>query len=260
VERTRAELELADQSLLERFEITVFDARREAIAGGMTDAMNRELDDLIERMEKIGPVNPAAEEEYQEARERHDFMDRQKVDLEAALADLEAAIRKMDKQSRDLFEEMFHAVNERFQVIFPKLFNGGKARLELTDPSNLLETGIDIIVQPPGKRLQSMTLMSGGEKALSAVALIFAIFQLRPTPFCVLDEVDAPLDEANVMRFAEMVAEMSSTSQFIIITHNKRTMEAAHTLYGVTMEEPGISKVVGVKLPSREQGRLGDTL
>jgi chromosome segregation protein len=138
--------------------------------------------------------------------------------------------------------------------------NGGKARLELTDPSNLLETGIDIIVQPPGKRLQSMTLMSGGEKALSAVALIFAIFQLRPTPFCVLDEVDAPLDEANVMRFAEMVAEMSSTSQFIIITHNKRTMEAAHTLYGVTMEEPGISKVVGVKLPSREQGRLGDTL
>ena len=260
VERTRAELELADQSLLERFEITVFDARREAIAGGMTDAMNHELDDLLEKMEKIGPVNPAAEEEYQEARERHDFMDRQKVDLEAALADLEAAIRKMDKQSRDLFEEMFHAVNERFQVIFPKLFNGGKARLELTDPSNLLETGIDIIVQPPGKRLQSMTLMSGGEKALSAVALIFAIFQLRPTPFCVLDEVDAPLDEANVMRFAEMVAEMSSTSQFIIITHNKRTMEAAHTLYGVTMEEPGISKVVGVKLPSREQGRLGDTL
>jgi chromosome segregation protein len=124
--------------------------------------------------------------------------------------------------------------------------------MELTDPDNLLETGVDIIVQPPGKRLQSMTLLSGGEKALSAVALIFAIFQLRPTPFCILDEVDAPLDEANVIRFAELVQRMAGTSQFMIITHNKRTMEAAHTLYGVTMEEPGVSKIVGVRLPSRD--------
>jgi chromosome segregation protein len=256
VERTRSELELADQSMLERFEVSIFDARREALTGGFTDDMDKELADVATRMDRIGPVNPAAEEEYAEAAERHTFLSTQKDDLDAALADLEAAIRKMDKTSRELFEEMFHAVNERFQVIFPKLFNGGKARLELTDPSNMLETGIDIIVQPPGKRLQSMTLMSGGEKALSAVALIFAIFQLRPTPFCVLDEVDAPLDEANVMRFAELVVEMSGVSQFIIITHNKRTMEAAHTLYGVTMEEPGVSKVVGVKLPGREQTQL----
>lgn len=251
-ERSRAELEVADQTLAERFHVGLKEARELAIEGGMTDALKAELADLHAKIEKIGPVNPAAEEEYQEARERHEFLGTQKADLETALADLEAAIRKMDKTSRDLFEETFHAVNARFQDIFPLLFNGGKARMELTDPENLLETGIDIIVQPPGKRLQSMTLLSGGEKALSAVALIFAIFQLRPTPFCILDEVDAPLDEANVIRFAELVQRMAGLSQFIIITHNKRTMEAAHTLYGVTMEEPGVSKIVGVRLPGRD--------
>jgi chromosome segregation protein len=251
-ERSRAELEVIEQTLAERFQTGIEQARELAIAGGMTDALRSELVALNASIEKLGPVNPAAEEEYEEARERHAFMGGQRADLETALGDLESAIRKMDKTSRDLFEETFHAVNQRFQEVFPLLFNGGKARMELTDPDNLLETGVDIIVQPPGKRLQSMTLLSGGEKALSAVALIFAIFQLRPTPFCILDEVDAPLDEANVIRFAELVQRMAGTSQFMIITHNKRTMEAAHTLYGVTMEEPGVSKIVGVRLPSRD--------
>lgn len=251
-ERSRAELEVIDQALAERFHTGIDQARELAIAGGMTDALRNELVELNVRIEKLGPVNPAAEEEYEEARERHAYLGGQQSDLESALGDLEAAIRKMDKTSRDLFEETFHAVNQRFQEVFPALFNGGKARMELTEPDNLLETGIDIIVQPPGKRLQSMTLLSGGEKALSAVALIFAIFQLRPTPFCILDEVDAPLDEANVIRFAELVQRMAATSQFLVITHNKRTMEAAHTLYGVTMEEPGVSKIVGVRLPGRD--------
>ncbi len=231
MERARADLEHAEQAVFERFEIK----------------------ELRTKLDRIGPVNPAAEQEFVEASERQEFLSTQKADLEAAMADLEAAIRRMDKTSRDLFAEMYEAVNERFQAIFPRMFRGGKARLELTQPDNLLETGIDIIVQPPGKRLQSMTLLSGGEKAMSAVALIFAIFQLKPTPFCVLDEVDAPLDEGNVTRFADMVVEMSAISQFLIITHNKRTMEAAQTLYGVTMEESGVSKIVGVRLHDDER-------
>jgi chromosome segregation protein len=154
----------------------------------------------------------------------------------------------MDKMSRELFDETFKVVDAEFQRIFPQLFRGGRARLELTDPENLLETGVDIIAQPPGKRFQNMNLLSGGEKALTAVSLIFAIFRMRPTPFCILDEVDAPLDEANESRFAEAVRQMSQLSQMLVITHKRRTMEAADTLYGVTMEEPGVSKVVGVRL------------
>ncbi len=253
MERARADLEHAEQAVFERFEMTVAAARREAIEGGFNDRLSEELKELRTKLDRIGPVNPAAEQEFVEASERQEFLSTQKADLEAAMADLEAAIRRMDKTSRDLFAEMYEAVNERFQAIFPRMFRGGKARLELTQPDNLLETGIDIIVQPPGKRLQSMTLLSGGEKAMSAVALIFAIFQLKPTPFCVLDEVDAPLDEGNVTRFADMVVEMSAISQFLIITHNKRTMEAAQTLYGVTMEEPGVSKIVGVRLHDDER-------
>jgi len=247
-ERARAELEHAEQGLAERFGVSVSAARHEALREGFTDEIAEELQTVERRLERMGPVNPAAEDEFREARERHEFLTTQQNDLEAAMADLETAIRRMDKTSRELFAETFERVNERFQAIFPRLFRGGRARLDLTNPDDLLETGVDISVQPPGKRLQSMTLLSGGEKALSAVALIFAIFELKPTPFCILDEVDAPLDEGNVARFADLVAHMSATSQFLLITHNKRSMEAASTLYGVTMEQPGVSRIVGVRL------------
>ncbi|MFT4703011.1 MAG: chromosome segregation protein, partial [Bradymonadia bacterium] len=252
VTRVQTDLEHAETSIVERYGVTLEGAREEAVGLTWTDELRDEASVLSGRLERIGPVNPAAEDEFEEASSRHEYLREQREDLELALADLESAIRKMDRTSRELFEKMFQQVNERFQVIYPRLFRGGNARLELTDPDDMLHTGVEIVCQPPGKRLQSMSLMSGGEKALTAVALIFAIFQLKPTPFCILDEVDAPLDDANVSRFSGLVEEMSATSQFLIITHNKTTMEAARTLYGVTMQEPGVSNVVGVRMHEQE--------
>jgi chromosome segregation protein len=205
----------------------------------------QELGGLIDRM---GPVNLDAMGEYEKAAERHQFYSTQKADLEKALADLERAIQQMNRESRRLFRTTFDSVNERFQAIFPRMFCGGRASLVLTDPDDLLETGVDIVAQPPGKKIGSIELMSGGEKALTAVSLIFAIFQHKPSPFCVLDEVDASLDEANVARYADMIRAMTSRSQFILITHVKRTMQAVDVLYGVTMQEPGVSRLVSVKV------------
>jgi chromosome segregation protein len=196
----------------------------------------------------MGSVNLDAMREHAEAEERFTFYTTQKADLEKALGDLTRAIQQMNRESRRLFEETFAAVNQRFTEIFPRMFRGGRAELRLTNPEDMLETGIEIVAQPPGKKLSSIELMSGGEKALTAVALIFAIFQIKPSPFCILDEVDAPLDEANVDRYNELVREMTDRSQFIVITHNKRTMESADNLYGVTMQEPGVSKLVTVNL------------
>jgi chromosome segregation protein len=208
-------------------------------------ARAEELQRLIDRM---GEINLTAIEEYQENAQRYEYLTSQRRDLEDALTKLDKAIRQMNRESRALFREAFAAINERFKRIFPLLFRGGRAELKLTDPHDMLETGVDIIAQPPGKRLGSLELMSGGEKALTAVAMIFAIFQYKPSPFCLLDEVDAPLDEANIGRFAEVIQQMTDRSQFIIITHSKRTMEYADVLYGVTMEQPGVSKLVSVEL------------
>lgn len=205
----------------------------------------QELATLIDRM---GPVNLDAMAEYDKAAERFEFYTTQKTDLEKAIADLEHAIQQMNRESRRLFRETFDSVNERFQTIFPKMFRGGRATLTLTNPDDLLETGVDIQAQPPGKKIGSIELLSGGEKALTAVSLIFAIFQHKPSPFCVLDEVDAPLDEANVARFNDMVRQMTDRSQFIMITHIKRTMQSVDVLYGVTMQEAGVSRVVSVKV------------
>jgi chromosome segregation protein len=185
--------------------------------------------------------------------QRYEYLTGQRRDLEEALTKLDQAIRQMNRESRALFREAFAAINERFKRIFPMLFRGGKAELRLTDPHDMLETGVEIYAQPPGKRLGSLELMSGGEKALTAVALIFAIFQYKPSPFCLLDEVDAPLDEANIGRFAETIQQMTERSQFIIITHSKRTMEYADVLYGVTMEQPGVSKLVSVELRGKKR-------
>lgn len=248
VERARNELERANEYATDKFGLSPDSLRSETAGTVVTEALEARVTQLQTALEALGAVNPAAEQEYAEALERHRFLEEQQLDLQAAMDDLETAIEKMDATCRTLFLETFEQVNEGFQKMFPRLFRGGQARLELTDPSDLLATGVDIVAQPPGKRLQNLSLLSGGEKALTAAALIFAIFELRPSPICILDEVDAPLDEANVGRFAEMVREISNRSQFLVITHNTRTMEVADTLYGVTMQEPGVSKLVGVHL------------
>jgi chromosome segregation protein len=211
-----------------------------------------ELSGLIERM---GAVNLDAMREHAEAEERFTFYTTQKADIEKALSDLQKAIAQMNRESRKLFAETFAAIDAKFQEVFPKMFRGGRASLRLTNPDDLLETGIDILAQPPGKKLASIELMSGGEKALTAVSLIFAIFQIKPSPFCILDEVDAPLDETNVARYNEMIRSMTANSQFIIITHVKRTMQMVDVLYGVTMQESGISKLVSVNMNAAADGR-----
>jgi chromosome segregation protein len=215
------------------------------VPGAEVTSRAEELQRLIDGM---GEINLTAIEEYEEKAGRYEYLTSQRTDLEDALTKLDKAIRQMNRESRALFRESFAAINERFKRIFPLLFRGGKAELKLTEPHDMLETGVEIIAQPPGKRLGSLELMSGGEKALTAVALIFAIFQYKPSPFCLLDEVDAPLDEANIGRFADAIQQMTDRSQFIIITHSKRTMEYADVLYGVTMEQPGVSKLVSVEL------------
>ena len=206
---------------------------------------NIRLEALNKRIDRLGPINLAAIEEYKEQAERKQYLDAQHQDLIAALDTLEGAIRKIDKETKDRFKETFEQVNNRLIERFPKLFGGGEAHLEMTE-NDLLNTGVLIMARPPGKRVTNLQLLSGGEKALTAVALIFAIFELNPSPFCMLDEVDAPLDDANVGRFCAMVAEMSSQVQFIMITHNKITMEITESLNGVTMHEPGVSRLVSV--------------
>jgi chromosome segregation protein len=217
------------------------------------------VDELLKLVERMGEINLTAIEEYEEQAKRFDYYAGHKKDLEEALDQLEKAIRKMNIESKRLFKETFAEVNARFKRVFPKMFGGGQAELRLTNPDDVLESGVEIIAQPPGKRLGSLELMSGGEKALTAVSLIFSIFQYKPSPFCLLDEVDAPLDEANKGRFADAIRMMTDQSQFIVITHSKRTMETADVLYGVTMEQPGISKLVSVELRKSEAKRAAPT-
>jgi chromosome segregation protein len=207
----------------------------------------RKAEKLRAALERMGDVNPNAVEEYEQLKQRYEFLNTQAQDLTDSLDKLEKVIHKINRASRKKFKEAFDAINEKFQEIFPRLFNGGRAHLAFDETQDLLEAGVEIVAQPPGKRLQSIELLSGGEKALTAVGLLFSIFLVKPTPFCLLDEVDAPLDDVNIDRFNHMVQEMSKGSQFILITHNKRTMELLDRLYGVTMEEPGISTIVSVQ-------------
>lgn len=223
------------------------------------DGAVTQRDLLRGKVEKLGGVNTDAIAEYDELSQRYEFLTSQAEDLEASLASLQRAIHKINRVSRERFKETFHAINERFQRLFPKVFSGGQAELRLTEEDNLLESGVEIVARPPGKKLQNLTLLSGGEKAMTAVALIFAMFLVRPSPFCLLDEVDAPLDEANVDRFNQIVRDMTGYAQFILITHNKRTMELADALYGVTMEQAGVSKLVSVKLSGRDEAAGDDS-
>ena len=253
----RAERDVAHAERILRVENTVTGIREryqlelesvEIEPGDETELEARfvELQSKVDRLDR-SQAGMEAVSELAEAEQRRDFLVAQKTDLEASIADLQKTIASLNRASRDRFAETFAAVDEKFQETFPKLFRGGKARLVLTDESNLLETGVDIHVQPPGMNLRTLSLLSGGQKALTAVSLIFSLFLTRPSPFCVLDEVDAPLDDANIDRFNQIVHEMGQQSQFLLITHNKRTMEVADTLYGVTMEDPGVSKIVSVR-------------
>lgn len=240
------------QQINERYNVDMTEwmlsSQRTQISDEQYTELKAELDVLKDKIVKFGNVNLAAIEEVDQLKERFEFLNTQREDLEKSLQSLIDAIKKINKTTREMFEVTFNEVNDRFQQIFPRLFRGGKAKLMLTDPENILETGVDIFAQPPGKKLQNMNLLSGGEKALTAISLLFAIFEYKAPPFCVLDEVDAPLDDANVLRFVSIVKEMSQKTQFIVITHNKNTMEMASNLYGVTMEEPGVSRTVSVRL------------
>ena len=203
--------------------------------------------ELRERLDRMGAVNVLAVEQAQELDERHTFLTAQRQDLLDSIAELDHAIRKIDRASRERFQEAFRVINQHFGETFRQLFGGGTAGLSLIDETDVLESGIDIMAQPPGKRLQNVMLLSGGEKALTAIALLFAIFQYKPSPFCILDEVDAPLDDANIGRFVKMLEGLKEQTQFVLITHSRRTMQIADQLYGVTMEEPGVSKLVSVR-------------
>ena len=204
--------------------------------------------EIRKRIEALGPVNPEAWHEYQEAHQRYDFLNAQRQDLLDSIRDTEKAINEIDTESRKRFNQAFAIINQNFKEMFTKLFGGGVGEMRLTGEGDTLEQGIEIVAQPPGKRLQNVLLLSGGEKALTAVALLMGIFRYQPSPFCVLDEVDAPLDEANVGRFTQLIKDMAAQTQFIVITHAKKTMEAAEGLYGVTMQEQGVSKLVSVRL------------
>jgi chromosome segregation protein len=212
------------------------------------ETMQQELTQLKNRIVREGEVDPASIEQCEQESARLDNLTKQRTDLDQAAQTLRRTITKLTEVSQARFVSTFNAVNRNFSELVPKLFGGGSARLELLDPSKPLESGIDIIARPPGKKLKSVELMSGGEKALSAICLVFAMFLERPSPLCVLDEVDAPLDEANVVRFLSMIKEMSTRIQFLMITHNKQSMTICDKLVGVTMSEPGASTVISVSL------------
>jgi chromosome segregation protein len=206
------------------------------------------------RLDNMGPVNMMALEEYKETAQRHEFLETQRKDLMESIENTQATIKEIDEFSRQKFQEAFERINENFQFTFRKLFGGGQAFMRLTDELNTAESGIDVVASPPGKKLQNVLLLSGGEKALTALALLVGIFQYQPSPFCILDEVDAPLDDANIGRFTELIKDMAVETQFIIITHSKKTMAVAPVMYGVTMQEPGVSKVVSVKFGHEAAG------
>jgi chromosome segregation protein len=250
LKRTALEEQITDRYREVRLAEVVYDYHLRHPAGQEEEARTTELRGLIERM---GEINLTAIEESAELQKRYDYLTAQKADLESAIGQLEEAIEKINKASKRRFREVFDAVNLKFQEVFPRCFGGGKGRLALTDESDLLETGVEIVANPPGKKVaQNLELMSGGEKAMTAVSLLFAIFLVKPSPFCLLDEVDAPLDEANVIRLNQMLREMTDRAQFIMITHNRRSMENADRLCGITMEEPGVSKLVAVNLRTRK--------
>jgi chromosome segregation protein len=222
-----------------------------------TDAELREqLQKLRERLDRMGPINLAAISEHQELDERHRFLSAQEQDLSNSIVSLKEIIQRINRTTKEMFVSTFNELQQKFTEVFAQFFSGGRAELQLVEEppmengesSGSQDPGIEIVAQPPGKRLKSIAMLSGGEKTLTAMALLFASFLIRPTPFCLLDEIDAPLDEENIGRFTSVLRELAQNAQFLVITHNKRTMGVADSLFGVTMEEPGVSKLVSVRL------------
>jgi chromosome segregation protein len=248
--KRQAELKFLDESSRKELGIPVEelagDEETVPDADGLAEIEGR-YEEIRRRIEALGPVNPEALAEYRQAHERYEFLNTQRQDLLDSIRDTEKAIQDIDVESKRRFSEAFTAINEHFRELFTTLFSGGAGEMRLTDEANAAESGIDIVASPPGKRLQNVLLLSGGEKALTALALLMAIFKYQPSPFCILDEVDAPLDEPNIQRLTRLIADMSRQTQFIVITHARRTMESAQALYGVTMQEPGVSKLVSVQ-------------
>jgi chromosome segregation protein len=253
--RKQSELKFLDETSRKELNLPVAELAPEDDPVPDADSIaeaEQQCNDVRHRIESLGPVNAAAMEEFQEAQQRHEFLSAQRQDLIDSIRDTEKAIQEIDQVSRQKFADAFEAINNNFRGIFQTLFGGGTGEMRLTDQENLNDSGIDIVCSPPGKRLQNVLLLSGGEKALSAVALLMAIFKYAPSPFCVMDEVDAPLDEANIGRLTKLLREMAQQTQFVVITHSKRTMEAASTMYGVTMQEPGVSRIVSVRFQGGE--------
>ena len=213
--------------------------------------LHADVEELREKIRRLGEVNTMAVEEFEMMQKRHEHLYKEKADLETSMQNLNEAIEHINKTSIERFMKAFEAIASRFEKLFPIIFGGGQAQLSLVYPegsTDILEAGVDILAQPPGKKISNMSLLSGGEKALTALSMIFAIFMVKPSPFCILDEVDAPLDDSNIGKFNALVREMSAKSQFILVTHNKKTMELNDALYGVTMEEPGVSRMVSIQL------------
>ena len=220
---------------------------RNLLAGEELIAAETNFNEMKARIEAMGPVNMMALEEFRECEEREAFLRRERDDLVSSIENTNLTITELDQVSQQKFQEAFNFINAHFAIAFQTLFGGGTGEMRLSEPDSSGDAGIDIVAQPPGKRLQNILLLSGGEKALTALALLIAVFRYAPSPFCILDEVDAPLDEANVGRFNKMLADMCGQTQFIVVTHNRKTMEMGSVLYGVTMQEPGVSKLVSVK-------------
>jgi chromosome segregation protein len=259
VAKLRSDLEHLEGSCLTEVNAEAATLRADAeivrIADEMLAVEEETCRTLRQKIEQMGPVNMMALEEYKETAERHSFLETQRTDLMESIENTQATIKEIDQISREKFDEAFARINENFGQVFTRLFHGGQAFLRLTDAENQAESGLEIVASPPGKKLQSVLLLSGGEKALTALALLVGIFQFQPSPFCVLDEVDAALDETNVGRLADLLHSLSKETQFLLVTHSKRMMHAADMIYGVTMQEPGVSKVISVKLTGLEQQR-----
>ena len=247
-----SDYEHALEQLGSEYNLDVAAARNEELLEMDTKALQRLESKLTVKISDLGPINPAAIEEYQAVKERSEFLTKQYNDLCEAKDNLEAVISEINSGMTRKFKEAFNQINVYFADCYVKLFGGGTALLKLSNPDDILNSGIDIEVQPPGKRLQSLYLMSGGERALTVIALLFALLSFQPSPFCILDEIDAALDDANIMRFSNFLREYATNTQFIIITHRKGTMECADIMYGVTMEESGVSKLLSVKISEKE--------
>ncbi|MGH7917476.1 MAG: hypothetical protein ACREQE_08410, partial [Candidatus Binataceae bacterium] len=252
-ERARTLIEELEHSFTEKFQADF--ASQAAELESMMDSRDIARDDarlgeLRAKAERLGEVNLAAESEVKELEQRAEGLTAERADLHAAVTDLTQTIQKLNREARKRFAETFEGAAKNFAELFPKLLRGGKGRLELTEADDVLEAGVNILVQPAGKKVKEIGLLSGGEKALSAMALIFSLFLLNPSPFCVMDEVDAPLDEFSLAAFTALVRELKQRSQFIIITHNQRTMQAADNIHGVTMERPGVSRIISLKIPA----------